>query len=249
MASSQYVWVFSNRRRLLPDAVSKVSNLLAKYKPDLLLLNNDSTQMSKTPVSAKRFKSLRDVFLQSVSSVGTYGLQVLPAKAWKSEYLKKYLEDERYTGCILYCTFDYLASLPIINVISWEEPLVSATQEWDSWWANKHFEMWTNVRNSVNSLPKLAWEDKRLMLKSWARTGYFSIRTLSLLRAKRLYNEKIFNLYMEDFLEYSNVPLSIVISKMPIWFVRLCSALYSVGRGSLRSFIPSRYAMNPLSAR
>jgi glycosyltransferase involved in cell wall biosynthesis len=248
MASSQYVWIFSNRRRLLPDAVSKVYDLLVRFRPDLLLLNNDSSAMRNASASMKTYRSLRDVFLQAISSVGTYGLQVLPTKAWKPEYMKRYLEDERYKGCVLYCTFDYLASLSTINVVFFGAALVSTAHKWGSWWTDRHFEMWRNVKNSINALPNLAEEDKRVILKSQA-SEYFSAKKLLFLRAKGIYGKRIFNLYAEDFVEYGSPTLGNVVSEVPIRFLRLYYSLYSLGRGSLRLFIHANRPINPLNRR
>lgn len=250
MASSEYVWSLGDRRRLLPNAVGKVYHTIENNRPDLLLLNNDSVSQPKTTLSADTtFHSAKDVFQNLSMNAGTLGLQILPAKAWKTKTLRKYVQDKKYSGWIhLHAIFEFLNSLTSMNVLFLAKPLVTSSNRYGHSWTDKTFQMWSTWKNSIYALPALTLETKKAVVNRTGSLGFFSIKTLLILRSKGAYNEKIFNSCQEDFLEYSVTPLGIAraISKMPMWFLRLYYESYALGRASLRKLVHSNYPLNPI---
>jgi abequosyltransferase len=250
MASSKYVWSFGDRRRLMPDSVKIVYSTLCEDDLDLLVLNNESTQQLGQVISARdtRYTSARTVFRELFFVVGTVGLQILPAEAWKSKLLEKYLVENYHDWIHLSAIFEFLAGLKTVNVLFLAQPLVDSTNRWEPTCTPRHFEVWTTWKNTINALPKSYTDgDKQFAIRCGARLAYFPTNTLLLLRSRGIYNESVFNMFREDFLRYTNTSLSLArtISMLPVPFLRLYYELYDIGRKGLRTFIHTRAPLNP----
>jgi len=243
MSSSKYVWPIGNRRRLLPNSVKRVYDILNKNDVDLLIL---SVAAHVTSVQNKRYKSARDVFLDLWSNAGTLGFFILPLRAWKLEIVQKYVG----TFWVHFAAiFEFLASLKDVDVMFTGWPSIDSHGK--SQWTNSLFQGWTNWKNVVMALPGVySNHDKELIIRAWS-TGSFSIQVLLYLRSEKAYNVTLYNSYRQDFLKYTNISLAEakIISQLPIPFARLYTILQRVLSKGLRMFVRFRYRLNPISAR
>lgn len=250
MASSKYVWSFGDRRRLLPDSVKIVYSVLNENGLDLLVLNNESTPQLGQVISVRdtRYTSARKVFRELFFVAGTLGLQILPAEAWKSKLLEKYLVKDYHDWIQFPAIFEFLAGLKTVDVVFLAQPLVTSTNRWGCQWTPNHFEVWTTWKNTINALPKsYTDDDKEFAIRYNAKLAYLSTNRLLLLRSLGVYNESVFNMFREDFSKFTNTSLSLArtISMLPVPFLRLYYELYAMGRNGLRTFIHTKAPLNP----
>ena len=227
MASSKYVWPLGDRRRLLPNSLRRVYNLLSRNDLSLLLLSSDAQMAS---IQNKRYDSARDVFLNLWSNAGTMSFFVLPLEAWKLELLKKYVG----TGWVHFAAvFEYLAGLKNVNVMlaGWS----SIASSGKSTWTMNFFNVWTSWKSVVNELPGVySKQDKESIIRAW--TIDRSISILLYLRAAGVYNRDVYEAYEQDFLKYTSIPLieAKVVSELPVLLFKpypfLRSAMSKVSR-------------------
>jgi len=254
MASSKYVWSLGDRRRLMPNSVKRIYSVLNEDGLSLLMLNNDSNAAlgQIMSVTDTRYASARKVFRELFFCVGTIGLQILPAEAWESKLLEKYIVEDYRDWILLPAIFEFLAGLKTVNVLFLAQPLVTSTNRWGCQWTPRHFEVWTSWKNTIKALPVVySDDDKEFVIRCSASLGFFPTTTLLLLRSEGIYNENMFNTYREDLSKYTNTSLSIdrAISKLPIRPLKLYYRLYSIGRKGMRVFIHARSPLNPLKVR
>jgi glycosyltransferase involved in cell wall biosynthesis len=227
MASSKYVWPLGDRRRLLPNSLRRVHDLLSRNDLSLLLLSLDAQTAS---TQNKRYDSARDVFLNLYSNAGTMGFFVLPLEAWKLELLKKYIG----TGWIHFvAVFEYLAGLKNVKVILVGGPSIASSGK--STWTKDFFSVWSNWKSVINELPSVySKQDKESIIRAW--TIDRSISILLYLRAAGVYNSDVYEAHEQDFLKYTHIPLiqAKVVSQLPVLLFKpypfLRSAMSKVSR-------------------
>jgi len=254
MASSKYVWSFGDRRRLLPNSFDRIYRTLSENDLSLLMLNHESVPQlyQVMTVRDKRYSSARKVFLELSFCAQAIGLQILPLEAWRSEVLKKYLNDELSDWIFYTAIYEFLASLKSVNAMFLALPTVDSTKRWGGQWESRYFQVWTTLKNTINALPKVySDDDKEFVIRYMAKLLFLFSTKLLWVRSKGIYNESVFNMLREDFLKYTNTSLSLArtISMLPTAFLKLYYELYSIGRKGMRMFIHTRAPLNPLSAR
>lgn len=251
MASSKYVWSYGDRRRLLRNSFDRIYGTLRENDLSLLMLNNESTPGLSEVMSVrdKRYTSARQVFLELFFCAGTIGLQILPAEAWRSVVLGKYLNEEFRDWILFPAIFEFLASLKRVDAMFLARPTVTNTNRWGCQWTPRHFQVWTTWKNTINALPKpYSDDDKEFAIRHNARLAYLSPYTLLLLRSSGIYNENVFNTFRKDFLTYTNTSLGLAraISMLPTAVPKLYYRLYSIGRKGMRTLIHASAPLNPL---
>lgn len=243
MSSTKYVWPMGDRRRLLPNSMRRVYNILSRNDLDLLIL---SVSTHVTSVQNKRYKLARNVFLDLWSNAGTLGFFVMPLKAWKLEGLKKYVGTFWIHFAVI---FEFLASLKDVDVMFTGWPSIASYGK--SQWTNSLFQGWANWKNVVRELPNVySNHDKESIIRAWS-TGSFSAQVLLYLRSEKVYNSTLYNAYRQDFFNYTNIPLveAKIVSQLPILFAKLYVILERLLSKALRMFVHFRYPLNPFSAR
>jgi hypothetical protein len=245
MASTKYVWLFGDRRRLLPNAVRRVCNILAENDLDLLLLNTDSqAQRSKQEKSLKnmRYRSPQDVFQEFCLSAGTVGIQIMPVKAFRNSVLESYVGK----GWIHFAaTFEYLASLKDIDVMFTARPLTWYSRTKSSWFPN-WFQGWDNWKDTIRTLPSTySNESKEYVIKYTAQMLFFTPANLLDRRVEGIYDHDIYRQYREDLFKYADTSLSVAraISRLPVAGVRLCPGAKRLLNKSLRTIFSLRTSL------
>jgi glycosyltransferase involved in cell wall biosynthesis len=251
MASSKYVWSFGDRRRLLPNSFDRIYRTLSENDLSLLMLKLESApqEYQVMPMRDKRYSSARKVFLELSFCAQTIGLQILPLEAWRSEVLKKYLNEEFRYWISYPAIYEFLASLKSVNAMFLALPTVDSTNRWGCQWESRYFQVWITWKNTINALPKVySDDDKEFVIRYTAKLAFLSSTNLLWLRSKGVYNESMFNLFHEDFLKYTNTSLSLArtISMLPTAFLKLYYKLRSIGSKGMRTFIHTRAPLNPL---
>ena len=242
MSSSKYVWPIGDRRRLLPNSMRRVYNILSENDLDLLLLSLDTQVRS---IKNKRYKSAEEVFLDLWTNAGTLGIFILPTRAWKPEFLKNYVG----TGWVHYAlVFEFLASLKRVDVMFTGWPSISSRGK--SQWSLDFFQVWTNWKNVTKALPDVySYHDKESVIRAWSI--HFSAAGLIFLRAEGVYNSTLYYAYREDFSKYTNVSLveARMISQLPVLFAKPYPILQRALSKGLRTLVRFKYPLNPFSTR
>jgi glycosyltransferase involved in cell wall biosynthesis len=254
MASSKYIWTIGARRIILPGMLKKIYKILEESDWDLVVLN-DLTSVFRVP-KTQRYTSAQRVFMELNRNLTGLGFQILPAEAWKSESLPKYVGTE---WTIIGLCLEYIAYKKNLNVYFLAEPC--ATDSGKSHWKPKCFQIWTKLKKVIRSLPEVySAEDKERVIRNLANALFipkFNIMgmgwsfSLVALRSERIYNSDVFDNYREDLAQYASYSpaLAYVIAKFPIPPIRLYLILYDIVRASARLFIHTRVPINPRTRR
>jgi glycosyltransferase involved in cell wall biosynthesis len=253
MASSKYIWTIGARRILLPGMLNKIYKILEKSNWDLVVLN-DLTPVFKVP-KTQRYTSAERVFLELNRNLTGLGFQILPAEAWKSEFLPKYAGTD---WTILGLSLEYIAHKKNLNVFFLAEPC--ATDSGKSKWIPRCFQIWVDLKKVIRSLPEVyPAADKERVIGYLANAVFvqkFNLmnmrRSLSLvaLRSEGIYNTDVFNNLREDLTKYAGYSptLAYAIAKLPTAPIKLYFRLYEAMGGIARLFIHSRAKpINPWS--
>ena len=241
MASTKYVWTIGARRILLPDMLNKVYRILSERKPDLLVLN-DLNNTFMVPES-QSYTSTQRVFLELNRNLTGLGFQILPVEAWKLKTVQKYAGTE---WTIVGLTLEFIADKQPLNAYFLSEPV--ATSSGSSHWRPKFFQIWANWKKTIRSLPATySDEDKELVLKNSVRYLFASKFILLQLRAEGVYNSQIFKTYGKDLLDYAGISPTVayVISKLPIFSLKMYFKVYAMLRAGARTFIRQSAPINP----
>jgi abequosyltransferase len=241
MASTKYVWTIGARRILLPSVLDKIYRILSERKPDLLVLNDLNNTFS-VPES-QSYTSAQRIFRELNRNLTGLGFQILPAEAWKSKALQKYAGTE---WTIVGLTLEFIADKQDLNAYFLSEPC--ATSSGPSHWRTEYFQIWTNWKKTICSLPaNYSDEDKELVLRNSVRYLFASEFTLLQLRAEHIYNSQVFKAYREDIVHYAKISPTVayVISKLPVPMIEFYFKLYAVLRGTARKFIHQESPLNP----
>jgi glycosyltransferase involved in cell wall biosynthesis len=246
MASTKYVWTFGSRRILLLGMLSKIYKILNESDWDLLVLNDlNSTFM--VPES-KNYSSAEKVFRELHRNLTGLGFQILPSEAWKSKSVLKYAGTQ---WIIFGVALEFIANKQNVNVCFISEPC--ATSSGDSHWKSKYFQIWTNWKKVIYSLPKIySDDDKELVIKNSVNYLLFVSKfTLIDLRIKHIYNSNVFNAYREDLTYYGNFSPNVAyaISRLPVTPLKLYYKFYDVTRAIARTFIHQKTPLNPTRRR
>jgi hypothetical protein len=253
MASSKYVWVIGARRILLLGMLDKIYKILEKSNWDVLVLN-DPSPVFKVP-KTQSYTSARRVFLELSRNLTGLGFEILPAEAWKSDFLPKYAGTD---WTILGLSLEYIAHKKDLNVFFLADPV--ATDSGKSKWIPRCFKVWVDLKKVIRSLPEVyTAEDKERVIGYLANAVFvskFNImtlrRSLSLvaLRSEGIYNAEVFDNLREDLIQYAGFSptLAYVIAKLPTWPIKLYFHVYDALGGIARLFIHSRAKpINPWS--
>jgi len=242
MASSKYVWTFGSRRILLPGMLNRIYTVLKDSNLDLLVLNDLNSKY--TVPESKKYSSAGEVFRELNRNLTGLGFQILPLEAWKSNAVLKY-DGTEWTvfGVVL----EFIADKKDVNVFFISEPC--ATSSGDSHWKSKCFQIWTNWKKVVCSLPEIySDEDKEFVIRK-SVTYFFEGPNFDLinLRAKGIYNSDTFKAYREDLTRYGNYSPNIAytISRLPRLPLKLYFKIYDSARDIARLFIHQKKALNP----
>jgi hypothetical protein len=155
----------------------------------------------------------------------------------------------KYAGTewtIVGLTLEFIANKKDLHAYFLAEPI--ATSSGPSHWRTRHFQIWTNWKKTIRSLPATySDEDKELVLRNSVRYLFASEFTLLQLRAEHIYNPQVFKAYREDIVHYANISPTVayVISKFPVPGIELYFKLYAVVRGTARKFIHQESPLNP----
>lgn len=241
MASTKYIWTIGARRILLPGMLDKVYKILSENKLDLLVLNDlNSTYL--VPES-QSYNSPRKIFKELHRNLTGLGFQILPAEAWKLDAVLKYVGTE---WAIVGLTLEFIANKQNLKAYFLSEPC--ATSSGPSHWRPKYFQIWTNWKKTIYSLPATyPDEEKELVIRNSVRYLFASEFTLLELRTERVYNSQIFKEYREDMSHYANISptAAYVISKLPVAPLKYYFRLYAALRGTARKFIHQKTPLNP----
>lgn len=241
-ASSQYVWTIGARRILLPGMLEKVYKILSESKIDLLVLN-DLNNTFLVPKS-KYYNSAQKIFRELNRNLTGLGFQILPSKAWESDTLGKYADTE---WTIVGVTLEFIARKENLSAYFLSEPV--ATSSGPSHWRPKFFQIWTNWKKTIRSLPSVySEEDKELVITNSVRYLFISsIFTLVQLRTERIYNAQVFKKYRLDITKYSGISPTVayVIAKLPVSPLKIYFKIYAALRKILRKFIRHGKPLNP----
>ena len=242
MAESKYVWTFGSRRILLPGMLNKIYTVLKESNLDLLVLNDLNSKY--TVPESKKYSSAREVFKELNRNLTGLGFQILPLEAWKSNTALKY-DGTEWTvfGLVL----DFIADKKNLNVFFISEPC--ATSSGESHWKTKCFQIWSNWKKVVYSLPEIYLkEDKDFVIRK-SVNYFFAGPNFDLLnlRAKSIYNSDVFNEYREDLIRYGGLSPNIAyaIARFPVQPLKLYYKLYSSTRTIARMFIRQKTPLNP----
>jgi glycosyltransferase involved in cell wall biosynthesis len=254
MASTKYVWGFGSRRILLPGMLNKIYKILDESDLDLLVLN-DLNPTFMVPES-KKYSSAEKVFRELHRNLSGLGFQILPSEAWKSKSVLKYAGTE---WTIFGLALEFIANKQNLNVFFLSEPC--ATSSGESHWHSNYFQIWTNWKKVIYSLPKIySDDDKELVIRNSANYLFVSKFTLMDLRSKftlidlrikHIYNSSIFNAYRDDLTHYGNFSPNVAyaISRLPVTPLKLYYKFYDVMRAIARTFIHQRTPLNPTTRR
>jgi glycosyltransferase involved in cell wall biosynthesis len=241
-ASSQYVWTIGARRILLPGMLEKVYQLLSESKVDLLVLN-DLNNTFLVPES-QRYNSAQKIFIELNRNLTGLGFQVLPSEAWRSDTLCKYVGTE---WTIVGVTLEYIAQKENLNAYFLSEPV--ATSSGPSHWRPKFFQIWTNWKKTIYSLPSVYPDkDKKIVIRKSVRYLFVSsVFTLIQLRTENIFTAQTFKKYRQDITEYAGISPTVayVISRFPIFPLKIYFKVYETLRGILRKFIHHKKPLNP----
>jgi len=253
MAHSKYVWVIGARRIILPGMLSKIYKILEESNWDMLVLN-DLNAVFKVPKTQK-YTSAKKVFLELCRNLTGLGFEILPAEAWKTDFLAKYANTD---WTILGLSLDYIAYKKDLNVFFLAEPC--ATDSGSSKWVPRCFKIWVDLKRVIRSLPDVyPSEDKERVIAYLANAVFvqkFNLmnmrRSLSLvaLRSEGVYNVDVFNNFREDLTKYAGYSptLAYAIAKLPTASIKLYFRLYDAMGGIARQFVQSRAKpLNPWS--
>jgi hypothetical protein len=253
MASTKYVWAFGSRRILLPGMLNKIYDILNESDLDLLVLN-DLNSTFVVPES-KKYSSAEKVFRELHRNLTGLGFQILPSEAWKSNLLK-------YAGTewtIFGLALEFIANKQNVNALFLSEPC--ATSSGESHWHSNYFQIWTNWKKVIYSLPKIySDDDKELVIRNSVNYLFVSEFTLMDLRSKftlidlrikHIYNSSIFNAYREDLTHYGNFSPNVAyaVSRLPVTPLKLYYKFYDVMRAIARTFIHQKTPLNPTTRR
>jgi len=246
MASTKYVWTLGGRRILLSGMLNKVYDILNESNLDLLVLN-DQNSMFVVPES-KKYSSAEKVFKELNRHLTGLGFQILPLEAWKSEIVQKY-ESTEWT--VFGLTFEYIASKPNLDVFFLSDPCAASSGV--SNWIPRFFQVWTNWKRVVYSLPKTYSDDDKEMVIQKSVDYFFGEPKFNLmyLRSKHIYDFNIFNACREDLTRYGNLSptAAYVISRFPVVPLKLYYSVYHVLRAFARKFIHQKAPLNPATRR
>jgi len=254
MSSTKYVWTFGSRRILLTGMLKKIYNKLKESNFDLIVLN-DLNLIYMVP-KTQEYDSAERVFRELNRNLSGVGFQILPSEAWKPETVLKY-DGTEWTvfGVVL----DFIANKPKLKAYFISEPC--STSSGASHWTSRYFQIWTNWKKVIRSLPKTYSDnDKELVIKNSARFLFvskfslFEIRskfTILDLRAKNIYNSGVFKAYREDLVRYGHFSPNIAyaIARVPISLIKLYFNFHDTMRGIIRTFIRGNKPLNPTSKR
>jgi abequosyltransferase len=241
-ASAHYVWTIGARRILLPGMLEKVYNLLNTCKLDLLVLN-DLNNTFLVPES-QNYNSAEKIFVELNRNLTGLGFQVLPSEAWNSDTLGKYADTE---WTIAGVTLEYIAQKEKLQAYFLAEPV--ATSSGPSHWRPKFFQIWVNWKKTIRLLPSVYSDnDKEIVIRKSVRYLFVSsIFTLIQLRIENILTAKTFEQYRQDLSEYTEISPTIayVISRFPIFPLKIYFKIYEATRGILRKFIHNKKPLNP----
>ena len=207
MASSQYVWIFSDDDLIADEAISKIMKIL-KHEYSLLIVNSSTynKDFSKlleyrhleidtdTEYGEKEYEKL----LTDTASYSTFiGSLVISKKLWDSVDHKKFIgTDFVHSGIV----FNYIIGKKAYFL---SEPLIKIRLQ-NASWSNRTFEVW-----NIN-WPKIIWNlpseySRASKTKVTLKEPCSSIKTIAGYRAMGSYNR---NLYFKYIKNNNNIPSS-----------------------------------------
>jgi glycosyltransferase involved in cell wall biosynthesis len=241
MAATEYVWLFGDRLKLLPNAVRRVCNILEENKPDVLLLNTDAqARLFKQEKYLRnvQYESPQEVLVDLCLNAGAVGDQIIHTKAFGNPVLESYVGK----GWIHFAAiFEYLASLKNVDVIFAPRPSITYSRSKSSWIPN-WFQIWDNWKETVRVLPRAYSEEcKEKVIRYSAQLMFLTPSNLVNLRAENIYCGKTFRHYQEDLRKYANISLGTAkaISRLPFRGIRAWSFSKRIASKTMRTFFSS----------
>jgi glycosyltransferase involved in cell wall biosynthesis len=241
MAATEYVWLFGDRLKLLPNAVRKVCNILEENKPNLLLLNTDAqAKLFKQEKSLKnvQYESPQEVLVDLCLNAGTVGDQIVRPKAFGNPVLESYVGK----GWIHFAAiFEYLVGLKNVDVIFTPQPSITYSRSKSSWTQN-WFQIWDNWKDTVRALPHAYSEEcKEKVIRYSAQLMFLTPSNLVNLRAENIYCSRTFRYYQEDLRKYASISLGTAkaISRLPFKGIREWSFSKRLASKTMRTLFSS----------
>jgi glycosyltransferase involved in cell wall biosynthesis len=242
MSSSRYVWTIGDRRRLLPNAIDMVYDILNNHEVDLLVLNISDLSFS-APKKSQKYESARKVCRELLNNLSCLGLQILPLEAWKSAVLEKYVGD---AWIQIGAALEFIAREKV-NVLFISDLYLRTAIKSESFFVEDYFQIWSSWKKTISSLPEFYSDaDKETATKN---TSYeFHVNDLLYLRSRGIYNTEIFDKYGNDITFYGGLSRNVVyaISKLPVLPLKTVYKIYFVLRNIAHGFFAQQVPLNPL---
>jgi glycosyltransferase involved in cell wall biosynthesis len=242
MSSSRYVWTIGDRRRLLPNAIDMVYDLVNTHDLDLLILNISDLSFS-APRKSQKYDSARKVCRELSNNLSCLGLQIMPLEAWKSVVLEKDVDD----GWIqIGAALEFIAR-ENVNVLFISELYLYTAIKSESFFVQDYFQLWSSWKKAIFFLPEFySNADKEAAIKN---TSYeFHMNDLLHLRSRGIYNADIFAKYGNDITFYGGLSPNVIyaISKLPVLPLKTLYKFYFFLRIISHNFFNQQVPLNPL---
>lgn len=242
MSSSRYVWTIGDRRRLFPNTIDIVCNILNTHDLDLLVLNISDLSFT-APKKSQKYDSAKKVCRELSNNLSCLGLQILPLEAWKSMVLEKYIGD----GWIHIGAALESIARQNVNVLFISELYLYTAISSESFVVKDYFQYWSSWKKTISFLPEFySNADKEAAIKN---TSYeFHMNDLLYLRSRQIYNTDMFNKYGNDVTFYGGLSPNVIyaISKLPVLPLKTFYKFYYVLRTITHHFFTQQVPLNPL---